>query len=204
MYKEKEKMFKQYKDTYSTGYINRYTFEFDFLPNVLPPLYKDGNIDDYVMTHPSEWKKILLKKGVRSDFGIDKLLVEKEELNDGSIKFVYTFPKPEDTPECYYAITHFDKKKDWKYYTLELDYASKLMFKNGGGIVCGQKDQMHLNYGKWCSDNLDKFKEAVQDIQDGKSPEPGLFLGSFDGKNNQREVVGLNPEKLNGEQCILF
>ena len=53
MNKEKEKMYKDYKDTYSTGYINRYTFEFDFLPNVLPPLYKDGNIDDYVMTHPS-------------------------------------------------------------------------------------------------------------------------------------------------------
>ena len=42
MNKEKEKMYKDYKDTYSTGYINRYTFEFDFLPNVLPPLYKDG------------------------------------------------------------------------------------------------------------------------------------------------------------------
>ena len=203
MNKEKEKMYKGYKDTYCSGYLNRYTFEFDFLPNVLPPLYKNGNIDDYVMTHPSEWKKILLKKGVRSDFGIDRLSVEKEELDDGSIRFVYTFPKPEDTPECFYAITLFDKKKDWKYYTLELDYASKLMFKEGAGIVCGQKDEMHLNYGRWCSDNLDKFKEAVQDIIDGKSSGPGLFLGSFDGKDNKREVVNLNPEQLNNE-CIIF
>ena len=195
MSKEKEKMYKDYKNTYCTGYMNRYTFEFDFLPNILPPLYKEGKIDDYVMTHPSEWKKILLKKGVRSDFGIDKLLIEKEESNDGSVKFVYTFPKPQDTPECFYAITIFDKKKDWKYYTLELDYSSKIMFKNGGGIVCGQKGEMHLNYGNWRSDNLDKFKESVQDIVDGKSPKLGLFLGSFDGKNNQREVVGLNPEK---------
>ena len=203
MNKEKEKMFKDYKDTYSSGYINRYTFEFDFLPNVLPPLYKDGKVDDYVMTHPSEWKKILLKKGVRSDFGIDKLTVEKEELKDGSIQFIYTFPKPEDTPECFYAITAFDKNKDWKYFTLELDYTSKLLFKNGGGMVCGQKGEMHLNYGRLCKDNLDQFKEAVQDILIGKSPEPGHFFGSFDGKNNQRQVVGLNPENLNGE-CILF
>ena len=203
MNKEKEKMYKDYKDTYWTGYINRYTFEFDFLPNVLPSLYKNGNIDDYVMTRPSEWKKILLKKGVNSDFGIDKLSVEKEELSDGGIKFVYTFPKPEETPECFYAIIHFDKNKDWKYYTLELDYTSKLMFKNGGGLVCGQKGEMHLNYGRWCQDNLDKFKEAVQDILDGKSPLPGHFIGSFDGKNNQREVVGLNPANANG-QCILF
>ena len=38
MNKEKEKMYKDYKDTYCTEYINRYTFEFDFLPNVLPSL----------------------------------------------------------------------------------------------------------------------------------------------------------------------
>ena len=203
MNKEKEKMYKDYKDTYCTGYINRYTFEFDFLPNVLPSLYKNGSIDDYVMTHPSEWKKILIKKGVRSDFGIDKILVEKEELNDGGLKFIYIFPKPEETPECYYAITLFDKKKEWKYYTLELDYASKIIFKDGGGIVCGQEGKMHLNYGRWCNDNLDKFKEVVQAIHDGKTPDPGLLLGSFDGKNNQREIVGLNPAQLNG-QCIVF
>ena len=203
MNKEKEKMFKGYKDTYSSGYINRYTFEFDFLPNVLPPLYKNGNIDDYVMTHPFEWKKILLKKGVSSDFGIDKLSVEKEELKDGTLKFIYTFPKPEETPECFYAITFFDKKKDWNYYTLELDYASKLIFKDGGGIICGQKDEMHLNYGRWCKDNLDDFKEAVDDILIGKSQGPGLLLGSFDGKNNRRQIVGLNPENINGE-CIIF
>ena len=194
MNKEKEKMFKDYKDTYSSGYINRYTFEFDFLPNVLPPLYKNGKIDDYVMTHPSEWKKILLKKGVRSDFGIDKLKVEKEELKDDCKQFIYTFPKPEDTPECYYAITLFDKNKDWKYYTLELDYATKLIFKDiGGGIVCGQKGEIHLNYGSWCKDNLEEFKKAVQDIINGKHPELGHVLGSFDGKNNQRQVIGFNP-----------
>ena len=65
------------------------------------------------------------------------------------------------------------------------------------------KGEMHLNYGRWCKDNLDKFKEAVQDILDGKSPQPGHFLGSFDGENNQRQVVDLNPENLNG-QCFLF
>ena len=203
MSKDKEKIYKDYKDTYSTGYLNRYTFEFDFLPNVLPSLYKDGKIDDYVMTHPSEWEKILLKKGVSSDFGMDKVSIEKEELSDGSIKFTYTFPKPKNTPECFFAITLFDKKKESKYYTLELDYASKIIFKEGGGIVCGQKGEVHLNYGVWCTNNLDKFKRAVQDILDGKSPAPGHFFGSFDGKNNQREVVGLNPEQLNGE-CIFF
>ena len=57
----KEKMF---ADIYKSGYIDRYCFEFDFLPNVLSSLYQKEEIDDYSMIHPSEWKKILLKKGV--------------------------------------------------------------------------------------------------------------------------------------------
>ena len=43
----------------------------------------------------------------------------------------------------------------------------------------------------------------MENILSGKSPELGFLLGSFDGKKNKREIVGINPEKLNGE-CILF
>ena len=50
--KLKEKMF---ADIYKSGYIDRYCFEFDFLPNVLSSLYQKEEIDDYSMTHPSEW-----------------------------------------------------------------------------------------------------------------------------------------------------
>ena len=187
-----------YKDTYCTGYINRYTFEFDFLPNVLPPLYKKGEINDYDMTHPSEWKKVLLKKGVRSDFGIDKMSVEKKELDNGNIQFIYTFPKPEYTPECYFAILHFDKNKDWKYYTLELDYLN-IFLKKSGGIVCGQKDEVHLNYGAHCKDDLEEFQKLVQNIIDGK---PNHIFASYDGEK-EREVVNLTPEKLK-EECFIF
>ena len=62
---------------------------------------------------------------------------------------------------------------------------------------------MHLNYGRWCKDNLDDFKEVVDDILTGKSQELGLLLGSFDGKNNRRQIVDLNPENINGE-CIIL
>ena len=187
-----------YKDTYCTGYINRYTFEFDFLPNILPPLYKKEEINDYGMTHPSEWKKVLLKKGVRSDFGIDKMSVEKKELDNGNIQFVYTFPKPEYTPECYFAILHFDKNKDWKYYTLELDYLN-ILLKKSGGIICGQKDDVHLNYGAHCKGDLEEFQKCVQNIIDGK---PNHIFASFDGEK-EREVVNLTPEKLK-EECFIF
>ena len=133
-----------FADIYKSGYIDRYCFEFDFLPNVLSSLYQKEEIDDYSMTHPSEWKKILLKKGVHSDFGINKISAEKYELNDGKIKFIFTLPKPTVSPECFYALLLFDKNRNYKYFTLELDYTSKLMFNNGGGIVCGQKGQKSL------------------------------------------------------------
>ena len=44
----KEKMF---QDTYKSGFLYRYTCEFDFIPNILPDLYVKGEIDDYIMMH---------------------------------------------------------------------------------------------------------------------------------------------------------
>ena len=71
------------------------------------------------MTHPSEQKKILIKKAVRSDFGIDKISVEKYELLEGKAKFIFIFPTPKVSPECFFAMLIFDRNKDSNYYTLE-------------------------------------------------------------------------------------
>ena len=156
----KEKMF---QDTYKSGFLNRYTCEFDFIPNILPDLYVKGEIDDYIMMHSIEWKVILLKKGVNSDFGMDEISIEKEEKDD-EVTFIYTFPRPKETPHCFYALLIFDKNKKWKYYTLELDYGSSTIFKEGGGLICGQKGFDHLNYGRRCREDLDEFRKMVKEI----------------------------------------
>ena len=72
-------------------FLNRYSCEFDFIPNVLTSLYMKGKIDEYIMTHPMEWKKILHKSGFRYDFGIKNIKVEKRETN--SKKDKYDFKK---------------------------------------------------------------------------------------------------------------
>ena len=185
----KERMF---ADIYKSGYINRYCFEFDFLPNVLPALYQKGEIDDYVMTHPSEWKKILLKKGVRSDWGIDKITVEKLELSDKKTKFIFTFPKPQVSPECFYALLLFDSDLNSTYYTLELDFGSSTIFKEGGGIVCGQKGPKHLNYGRRCKYDLDEFLKHVQEINDGKPYDPRDMFKNFDFEEAAK--IGINED----------
>ena len=204
----KEKMF---ADIYKSGYLDRYCLEFDFLPNVLPSLYKKGEIDDHVMTHPSEWKKILIKKGVRSDFGIDKISVEKYELLEGKTKFIFTFPTPKVSPECFFAMLLFDRNKDSNYYTLELDFGSSTVFKEGGGIVCGQKGLRHLNYGRRCRKNLDEFEKNVKDIIDGKPYDPRDMFKNFDFEEAAK--LGINEEffKQFGvsqaqmkEACIIF
>ena len=156
-----------FQEIYKSGHLNRYTCEFDFIPNILPDCYIKGEIDDYIMTHPIEWKIILLKKGVNSDFGMDEISVEKEEAND-EITFIYTFPKPKETPNCFYALLIFDKNKKWNYYTLELDYGSSTIFKDGGGIICGQKGCSHLNYARRCVEDLNEFQKKVDEIRKGE------------------------------------
>ena len=154
----KDKMF---QDTYKSGFLNRYTCEFDFIPNILPDLYIKGKIDDYIMMHSIEWKVILIKKGVNSDFGMDEISIEKKI---DEVTFIYIFPRPKETPHCFYALLIFDKNKKWKYYTLELDYGSSTIFKEGGGLICGQKGFDHLNYGRRCREDLDEFRKMVNEI----------------------------------------
>ena len=111
---------KKFDECYKSGHLNRYTCEFDVLPNILPELYAKGVIDNYEMTHPSEWRNILKEKGIKSDFGIDEITVE-EEVKDGETRFIYTFPEPLVVPNCYFSILVFDKNKEWRYFTLEKD-----------------------------------------------------------------------------------
>ena len=206
--KLKEKMF---EDIYKSGYIDRYCFEFDFLPNVLSSLYQKEEIDDYSMTHPSEWKKILLKKGVHSDFGISKISAEKFELDDGKIKFIFTLPKPTVSPECFYALLLFDKNRNYRYFTLELDFGSSTVFKEGGGIVCGQTGPKHLNYGRRCKNDISEFEKVVQDIIDGKPNNPADMFKNFDFEEAAKlginedffKQFGVTSEQMK-EACLIF
>ena len=60
-------------------YLDRYTCEFDFIPNTLSSLYISGKIDDDFMQNPLQWKKILPKYGFGYDFGLRNMKVEKCE-----------------------------------------------------------------------------------------------------------------------------
>ena len=80
------------------------------------------------MTHSIEWKIILLKKRINPDFCMNEISFDKIK-KDEEVTFIYTFPRPEETLNWFYALLIFDKNKKWDYYTFELDYRSSTIFK---------------------------------------------------------------------------
>ena len=182
-------------------FLNRYSCEFDFIPNVLTSLYMKGKIDEYIMTHPMEWKKILHKSGFRYDYGIKNIKVEKGETNSKKEKFLFTFPKPSVVPECFYAILFIDHN-EYEYYTLELDFGSFTLYKDGGGIICGQSGTSHLNYGRRCKDDLEEFEKNVQDIIDGKPYDSSEEFKNLNYKEAAK-MVGMNEEQFK-EKCFIY
>ncbi len=176
---------------YKSEYLDRYTCEFDFIPNILPSLWKNGDIDNYIMTNPIEWKKILFKKGVKSDFGIEKIKVIEEEINENKRKFIFIFPEPKVTPECFFALLFIDNEGNSNYFTLELDMSSTLL-NIVGGMICGQRRTNHLNYGRRCKSNLDDFQKSVQDIIEGKPYDITEMYKNVD--LNEAAKLGFNEE----------
>ena len=182
-------------------YFDRYSCEFDFIPNTLASLYMKKEIDDYVMTHPQEWKKLLSKSGFRYDFGIKNIKVEKGKTNSKKAKFLITFPKPKAVPDCFFAILFIDHNGS-KYYTLEYDIGSGTIFKDGGGIICGQSGNNHINYGRRCKNDLEEFEKSIQDMIDGKPYDDSQEYKNIDYKEASK-LCGINEEEFK-ENCFIY
>ena len=182
-------------------FLDRYTCEFDFIPNMLTSFYMSGKIDDDFMTNPMEWKKILPKFGFGYDFGLRNLVVKKSEKKSKRAKFLITFPKPKVVPECFYAILYIDKS-DYDYYTLELDLGSPKIYNIGGGIICGQKGSSHLNYGRRCIDYLEEFENVVDDIIEGTPFDCKNMVKDID-FNAAAEELNMKEDELK-ENCNIF
>ena len=154
-------------------------------------------IDDYVMTHPQEWKKILSKFGFRYDFGIKNIIVEKSKSKSKKskkTKFLFTFPKPKVVPECFFAIL-FIEHNSYKYYTLELDIEGCTVLKDSG-IICGQNRTQHINYGRRCKNDLAEFEKSIQDLIDGKPDDINEDYKNIDHKEFSKILV-IKEEEFN-------
>ncbi len=190
-------------EMYKNKNLDRYACEFDFIPNILTSLWKNGDIDSYIMTNPIEWKKILFKKGIISDFGIEKIKVIEEEINENKRKFIFIFPEPKVTPECFFALLFIDNEGNSNYFTLELDMSSTLL-NIGGGMICGEKGETHLNYGRRCKSNLDDFQKSVQDIIEGKEDKNQMELNIDNFHKIFFSEESLKHTGTDPENCFIF
>ena len=190
-------------EMYKNKNLDRYACEFDFIPNILTSLWKNGDIDSYIMTNPIEWKKILFKKGIISDFGIEKIKVIEEEINENKRKFIFIFPEPKVTPECFFALLFIDNEGNSNYFTLELDMSSTLL-NIGGGMICGQRRTNHLNYGRRCKSNLDDFQKSVQDIIEGKEDKNQMELNIDNFHKIFFSEESLKHTGTDPENCFIF
>ena len=190
-------------EMYKNKNLDRYACEFDFIPNILISLWKNGDIDSYIMTNPIEWKKILFKKGIISDFGIEKIKVIEEEINENKRKFIFIFPEPKVTPECFFALLFIDNEGNSNYFTLELDMSSTLL-NIGGGMICGEKGETHLNYGRRCKSNLDDFQKSVQDIIEGKEDKNQMELNIDNFHKIFFSEESLKHTGTDPENCFIF
>jgi len=200
---------KRFENSYKSGHLDRYTCEFDFIANILPELFTKGEIDNYIMTHPTEWRIILLKKGIISDFGINEISVKTEE-KDGEMRFIYVFPEPKVAPNCYYSILVIDKKKEWRYFTLEKDnkiFPRIDILIDSLALVCGQKGYKHTCYSRWCNNyDLDEFKKHVQEILDNKPYDKYTeALKFFDLNKIAKKIDEMNFQDENyKDDCFIF
>ena len=148
---------------FSKEHQQRHQFEFQFLPNMLPVLYFNAILSEDDMTKPASWQKYFGPQFQIDQAYLEHITVTKKELNNGGNKFLITFPTPKVGTECFFAILYFDKEKNSKYFTLELELGKDFGSGEGNGLVCGQEGKKHLNYSRVCKANLDDFEKCVQE-----------------------------------------
>ena len=148
----------------SKEHIQRHECEFKFIPNLLPVLYSGGIVTDEIMTNPSTWRQFLNPMIHIDPSFFDELSVEKKELENGTIKFIITFPKPKVGTECFFAILYFDGEKNSNYFTLELELGKDFGSTEGTGLICGQDGSKHLNFNRVCKADKEDFENAVEEI----------------------------------------
>ena len=86
--------------------------------------------------------------------------------------------------------------------TLELDLVDSFLFKEVGGVICGQSENHHWNYGRSCKQDLHEFEKKFQVIINGKPCDRIEDYKNFDCKQATK-LIGMSEEKLD-EKCIIY
>ena len=136
---------------------------FDLVFKIIPQLcslYEDAiKIFDNFDPNKVINKEFMKRYFEEDEIDWDKLKFEKIELENKAIEYIYDFSNI--FPLSPFAIFYVDKEKNiYKYFTLE----RTLFFKTFPFLICGQKDEAHLNYQMECPGEMFNFELLVQTI----------------------------------------
>ena len=122
-----------------------YFLQFKFL-SALADSYADDKLDKLGKFDESKLtnKELMSSQPLFNAIDWTKIKIEKKELPNNVVEFIYDFGEPKDEPLCRFAIFYVDPTNEmYEYYTLE-----KLNeFKTHPYWVCSQKNGKHNEYG---------------------------------------------------------
>ena len=160
-----------------------YFLQFKFL-SALTDSYADdklnntGKFDESKLTN----KELMSSQPLFSAIDWSKITIEKKELPNDVVEFIYDFGEPKDEPLCRFAIFYVDPTNEiYEYYTLEKINE----YKTYPYLVCSQKNGKHNEYGIECEPDLAIFEKTVKNLIENKIKAIELFLKAYLANNPQ-------------------
>lgn len=138
-----------------------YFLQFKFLPK-LCELYEEDKINKTSAFDESKLtnKDLMSSQPLFNAIDWGQIKIEKKELPDKIIEFIYDFGEPSEEPFCRFSVFYIDQENEaYEYFTLE-----KIKeYKKFPYIICNVKNGKHNNYGIECQPDLATFEGIVKD-----------------------------------------
>ena len=154
-----------------------YFLQFKFLSALADSYEKDkldklGKFDESKLTN----KELMSSQPLFNAIDWTKIKIEKKELPDNVVEFIYDFGEPKDEPLCRFAIFYVDPTNEmYEYYTLEKINE----FKTHPYWVCSQKNGKHNEYGIELPADLATFEKTVKTLVENKIKAIEKFLKAY-------------------------
>ena len=162
-------------------YEQLYFLQFKFLSTLADSYANDklnnlGKFDETKLTN----KELMSNQPLFSAIDWSKIKIEKKELPNNVVEYIYDFGEPKDEPLCRFAIFYVDPNNElYEYYTLE----KSKEFKTYPYYVCRQEKGKHYDFCE-CQPDLTVFEKIVQDLVEKKIKAIENFIKAYAGNND--------------------
>lgn len=135
-----------------------YFLQFKFLPALCDSYAKDpSKFDESKLTN----KDLMSSQPLFSTIDWVQINIERKELDNKIIEFIYDFGEPKEEPFCRFSIFYVDRANEvYEYFTLEK--AKK--YKKYPYYVCNLKKGKHKDYNIECPPELATFEGIIKDL----------------------------------------